>query len=755
MDSPLLFSSLPALFSLTLFLSAGLLFFVELMIAKMILPLLGGTPAVWNTCMMFFQAVLLAGYGYAHISGAKMNLSRQIVIHLAILVAACIVLPIAVPRWLAPPAEANPLGYVLFLLLISVGPPFFVLSGTAPLLQKWFAQTGHRSAADPYFLYSASNLGSMLALLGYPALIEPRFRLVEQSLSWTRGYIILAALTVLCAALTRKYATACPSPFSQGTAERCVLPVRVNWMERGRWILFAFVPSSLMLGVTTFLSTDVAAVPLFWVVPLSLYLLSFIIVFARVPDMVRQTAVFLLPLSLAALIFVDFSDIGLPKSTVFLFHLVNFFVFCMVCHGEIARTRPATAHLTEYYLWLSVGGALGGIFNSLAAPVIFKTILEYPVVLAVGAILLPVKARRETGGRLAWKEAALYVGVPVATILLAYWATVEQPDLGLAIYRLHDYIPIPVKTLESLLTYGLLVLPVLGLIFLKRPFLFGIGIAALLLTLIVSKDFTQDIVHRQRSFFGVLTVTRALDGTFISLTHGTTLHGKQWLNEFNRHEPVSYYHRTGPAGRVFSEFNGRKKKARIAVAGLGTGSLAAYAGAGQEIDFYEIDPAVKRIAADPAYFTFLSDCPAGWRVILGDARLTLAKAPPRHYGLIVVDAFSSDSIPVHLLTKEAVELYFSKLSEDGALLLHITNRYLNLAPVLARLADENGFADRICDDDGDYETGKDGSTWVLLARDERYFGGLAGDEVWKKIDPRKTAAVWTDDFSNILSVFKW
>jgi len=755
----LLFASLPVLFSLTLFLSAGLLFLVELMIAKMILPLLGGTPAVWNTCMMFFQAVLLAGYGYAHLSGTKANLSRQIMIHLGILVAACIVLPISIPRLWGPSAEGNPIGEILLLLLISVGPPFFVLSATAPLLQKWFAHTGHPSAKDPYFLYSASNLGSMLALMSYPTWMEPHFRLAEQSRSWALGYVLLVVLTVLCAALTRKYMAAC-LPEGDGKGENAgggcgADESPLTHKERSRWVLLAFVPSSLMLGVTTFLSTDVAAVPLFWVIPLSLYLLSFIIVFARVPAGVHGIAIFLLPVSLAAMIFVDVSGVGLPKWVIFIFHLANFFVYCMVCHGEIARTRPSTAHLTEYYLWLSVGGVLGGIFNSLVAPVIFNTVLEYPVILALGAMLLPVKTKEKAGARLHWKEAALYLGVPLAMILLAYWSTVDSPARGINLDRLLDFFHLQWKTLDTAITYGFLVLLAYGLVLLRKPFLFGIGIAALLLTIIVAKDFTRDIVHRERSFFGVLTVTRAFEGTFMSLTHGTTLHGKQWLNPYNRREPVSYYHRTGPAGQVFSEFSGSREKARIAVAGLGTGSLAAYAGPGQEIDFYEIDPAVKRISTNPAYFSFLSDCRARWKVILGDARVTMEKAPPHYYGIIVLDAFSSDSIPVHLLTREAVNLYFSKLNEDGVLLIHITNRYLNLAPVLAGLADESGFADRFCDDEEEYETGKDGSTWVLLARDENHFGGLSGNAAWKTIEPRKAAAVWTDDFSNILSAFKW
>lgn len=755
----LLFISSPVLFSFTLFLSAGLLFLIELIIAKMILPLLGGTPSVWNTCMMFFQVILLAGYGYAHISGTKARVSRQIVIHLAILIVACIVLPIAIPRQWTPSAEANPIGGILLLLLISIGPPFFVLSATAPLLQRWFARTGHPSAKDPYFLYSASNLGSMLALISYPTWIEPHFRLAEQSSSWSLGYVIILAFTVLCAVATRKYQSVCPSGEKDGEtnpAEACAGDVSpLTYAQCGRWILLAFVPSSLMLGVTTFLSTDVAAIPLFWVVPLSLYLLSFIVVFARVPAVVHTVAVLLFPFSIIALVFMNFSDIGIPKWVAFILHLLNFFLCCMVCHGEIARTRPATEHLTGFYLWLSVGGMLGGVFNSLIAPVIFSTVLEYPLILILGAILLPVRNQKSVLFLRHWMDALLYIAVPLALVLLTYGSTTQWHMVGANLSWLSDLLHIKSKTLDSTLSYGLPALVCLGLVFLRRPFLFGIGVAALMLTLVVAKDMNRDIVHRERSFFGVLTVTRDRDGSFMNLSHGTTLHGKQWLNPSNRSEPVSYYHRQGPVGEVFSKFSGKKKINRIAVTGLGTGSIAAYAGPGQEIDFYEIDPAVKRISTDPAFFSFLSECKARWKVVLGDARLTMEKAPPNYYGIIILDAFSSDSIPVHLLTKEAVNLYFSKLRKDGALLIHITNRYVNLAPVLAKLADENDFSDRLRDDNEDDEIGKDGSTWVLLARNENDLGGLSRSSNWKKIEPRSTASAWTDDFSNILSVFKW
>ncbi|MDP2840029.1 MAG: fused MFS/spermidine synthase, partial [Syntrophales bacterium] len=592
-----------------------------------------------------------------------------------------------------------------------------------------------------------------------PTLIEPNFRLVAQGRAWAIGYIVVLALTAFCAGVTRKYLPVCVSEDKgneKSEARACVADdSRLTYKERGWWVLLAFVPSSMMLGVTTFLSTDVAAIPLFWVIPLSLYLLSFIIVFARVPARVHRIMILLLPISIAALVFANFSDIGIPKWVIFIFHLVNFLFYCMVCHGEIARTRPATKHLTEFYLWISIGGVLGGIFNSLIAPVIFNTVLEYPMILVLGAMLLPVRNRNGLRPLTNWRNILLYLGVPLVLVLLTYWSTAKWHAGSINLSWLSDPMNVKPETLYLTIAYGFLVLFCYGLVFLKKPFLFGIGIASVLLTVVVSKDIKQNVVHRERSFFGVLTVTRDVNGRFMNLSHGTTLHGMQRLNPINRLEPVAYYHPKGPAGQVFSEFKGRKKKSRIAVTGLGTGSLAAYAGPGQEIDFYEIDQTVKKISTNPAYFSFLSECKARWKVILGDARLTMEKAPPHSYGIIILDAFSSDAIPVHLLTKEAVNLYFSKLRKDGVLLIHISNKYVNLAPVLAKLADESGLAGRLCDDEEDDEIGKYGTTWVLLARKETDFGGLSRSNAWKKIESRETVNVWTDDFSNILSVFKW
>ena len=754
----LVFASLPVLFSLTLFLSAVLLFLVELMIAKMILPLLGGTPAVWNTCMMFFQAMLLAGYGYAHLAGTKATIARQILIQLAILGLAWVALPIAVPRQWAPSAEGNPIGEILLLLLSSVGLPFFILSATAPLLQQWFARTRHPSAGDPYFLYSASNLGSMLALISYPTLVEPYVPLAGQSRSWTAGYLGVLVLTVLCAGATRMYPSICrpeDERHDKGAARTCAADdPGLTYRERCRWVLYAFVPSSLMLGVTTFLSTDIAAIPLFWVIPLALYLLSFIIVFARVPAMVHRMMVLLMPVSIGLLVFVNFSDIAIPKGAMFGVHLLTFFLVCMVCHGEVARTRPASRHLTEFYLWLSVGGMAGGVFNSLIAPLVFNAVFEYPLALILAALLLPVTTGNGQPGFSRGRLILLGLEIPIALVVVGYFLTENGILANGSVTRLSGLLNITATSLGAIGNYGIPALLCVGLVFLRKRFLFGIAIAVLLAAIVASKEFKRDIVYRERSFFGVLTVTRAIDGTFMNLAHGTTLHGKQWLNPYNRSEPLSYYHRQGPVGQVFAEFAG-KANARIAVTGLGTGTIAAYAGPGQEIDFYEIDPAVKGISTNPAYFSFLSDCRARWKVILGDARLTMAKAPPHSYGMIILDAFSSDSIPVHLLTREAMEMYVSKLSRDGILLVHITNRYVDLAPVVARLADELGLVDRLRDDEQDFEIGKDGSTWVLLARSEQHLGGLALDPDWKKIKRLGAVAAWTDDFSNILSVFKW
>ncbi|MDA8126243.1 MAG: hypothetical protein M0009_13780, partial [Deltaproteobacteria bacterium] len=593
MPQPLLFAALPALYSLTLFVSAGLLFAVELMIAKMILPLFGGTPAVWNTCMMFFQALLLAGYAYAHLSGTRLALNRQITIHLATLAVACIFLPVTVPRGLAPEAGGHPTSWIILLLTLSVGLPFFGLSATTPLLQKWFTRTGHPSARDPYFLYSASNLGSMLTLLGYPLWIEPQLRLVDQGRAWAVVYVVLLLLSLLCALSVRRYAPLCAltgEKENRAAGEECKdREAPLSHWQRIYWVLLAFVPSSLMLGVTTFLSTDVAAIPLFWVVPLALYLLSFILVFARIPPWVHRIAIGLMPAALAAVIFADFSALAIPKGVIFTLHLLNLFVCAMVCHGQMARTRPAASHLTEFYLWMSVGGVLGGVFNSLAAPILFETVFEYPLILAGAALLLPVRQKRGPGAGSRWFSGALYVAAPSALGLAAYWVTAKGNASAWDLAWIAARTALTPETLYGGLTCGGLLLACLGLLFFRRPLLFGAGIAAVLLTMVMAKDLKENILHRERSFFGVLTVARDSREHYTYLSHGTTLHGMQRTDPWWRHEPVAYYHPQGPAGQAFAELPGASRNSPIAVTGLGAGSMVYFAGPGQPIDFYEID----------------------------------------------------------------------------------------------------------------------------------------------------------------------
>lgn len=743
---------LPGLFSVALFMSAGLLFIVEPMIAKMILPILGGTPAVWNTCMMFFQAALLAGYAYAHLISGKLSFGRQVAVHIAVLVIACVFLPVGISKaWIR--FDVSPIWMVISLLFMSVSLPFFVLSSSAPLLQRWFAATGHKSANDPYFLYSASNLGSMLALLAYPTIIEPKLSLGGQSSMWTVGYILFALLTGLCAFFVNK--TACinaGTPVAEGDSTICVdTAMPPTMMQRVRWIVLAFIPSSLMLGVTTHFTTDIASIPLFWVVPLALYLLSFIIVFARLPFSMHKFMLRLLPLGVAALLFLIFSYLKPPMLAVFMLHLGTFFAVAMVCHGELAMSRPAVKYLTEFYLLMSVGGALGGIFNALIAPIVFRSVLEYPLVLALAGLVLHSSVLNQEAGSKKYSDLI----IPVLIGILAYWLMDKWPITDLDLSSFAKTLNVETGTLNTTLTYGIPALLCYAVSFIKKPARFGIAVMVFVGVWIATDKWGGDIIHRERSFFGVHTVINDADGRFRSLVHGTTLHGKQSRDPEYSQEPFTYFHRQGPIGQVFTEFSGPKAKKHIAVVGLGAGTLIAYGETGQKFTFYEIDPTVKKIAANPEYFTFFEKSSAEWQVILGDGRLRIEDAAPNGYDIIILDAFSSDAIPVHLLTKEALHLYLSKLRDDGILAFQITNKYVSLEPVLQRLANDAGLTALLQETGYDMEIMKYGSKWVLMARHTNAFGNLAHDERWKKLEGFAPARLWTDDFSNVLSFFNW
>lgn len=721
------------LFTATIFLNAGLLFLVQPMFSRMVLPYVGGTSAVWNTCMLFFQAALLAGYYYAHVAPRLLGVRRHAAVHVVLLAAAVLTLPVAVdPAW-APPAAANPVPALLALLAVSLGLPFFLLSAGSPLLQRWFSRTGHPAAGNPYFLYAASNLGSMIALLAYPLLLEPRLRLAGQGTAWTYGYVLLLLLLGACAAyLWRAAPRPAPGAAPVEAAGRPAPPL--PWRTRLHWAALAFVPSSLLLGVTTFLTTDIAAVPLLWILPLALYLLTFVVAFSDRPLLPHWLVLRAQPL-LVVPIFIAMALGAAAWPTALLpLHVAAFFVVALACHGELYRRRPHVEHLTGFYLWISVGGVLGGAFNVLVAPAAFSTVLEYPLAFVLAAALRPAPGTGSTR-----RERTLDALLPAAVAAAMVAVLLAAGEAHSLVVRL---------AIAS--TAGLAVFR-----FADRPLRFSLGLAGLLAAAMLAPG--TEHVLRVRSFFGVHTVTHN-DGYHV-LRHGSTVHGAQSLDSAERLEPLTYYLREGPVGQLFAGLPvGRGAARRVGVVGLGTGSVACYGNPGEQWTFFEIDPAVERIARDPRLFTFLRDCPADPQVVLGDARITLRQVRPGSFDLLVLDAFSSDAIPLHLLTREALDEYLRALAPGGAIAYHISNRHLTLEPVLARLAQHAGLASRMqthapaAGGDDDYRSS---SQWVVVARSEQDLGEIAADARWLPLKERDNVGLWTDDYANILGIMKW
>jgi hypothetical protein len=725
---------LQSLFALTLLVSACLLFVVQPMIAKMVLPLLGGSPSVWNTCMLFFQAALLAGYAYAHATTAWLGVRRQAALHAVLLLLPFIYLPLGLTEaWSSSvPVRGNPGYWLLGFLLVTVGLPFFVVSTTAPLLQRWFSCTDHPSARDPYFLYGASNVGSMIALLSYPFVVEPNIRLVRQSELWAVGYALLVVLIVACAAVIWKTAGVPPEVSDDTGCDRPgERPGIGQWL---RWVALAFIPSSLMLGVTVFITTDIAPIPLLWVIPLAIYLLTFILVFLKRPILPHRWMVRALPMIVVLLVLVM-----CLKTTQLFFvsvHLLALFSVGMVCHGELARQRPSARYLTAFYLAMSSGGLLGGIFNSLIAPIVFKSIVEYPLTLALACLACPSAARFAVKP----KDLVLDFVIPLALGAVLAGTIWRLPPSSPSFFVL-------IKLVFGLSAFLCFTLK-------DRPIRFALGIGTVLIISQLYLDEHGRVLRQDRNYFGVLRVTEDPGGIYRKLVHGNTVHGQQCLEPGRRGEPLTYYSRTGPIGQVLESFASSPTRPSVAVVGLGTGTLAAYATPGERWTFYEIDPAVERVARDPRLFTFLEDSRArSCDVVLGDARLRLRESPGHSYGLIILDAFSSDAIPMHLLTREAMRVYLAKLAGGGLIVFHISNRYFDLAPVVGALARDAALVSRVRYDmevtPEQFRHGKCASNWVVIAANEADLGGLAQDLRWREPNIRPEEAVWTDDFSNV------
>ena len=723
------------LFVVAVFLSAGLVFLVEPMAARMMLPFLGGSPAVWNTSLAFFQAALLAGYAYAHLLQRIIDVRRQMLVHLALLALAALTLPLAVSHLPGDPDPSHPVLWLLAELLLTLGAPFTLLSATAPLLQSWFARrvwSDHDGARarDAYPLYAASNLGSLLALAAYPLVVEPFATLTLQRHGWSLAFAVFLGL-VLVLRLTQRF-TAHPIAAS-ASDDRAAAPGPVDIV---RWVLLAAAPSSLMLGVTAHLTTDIASFPFLWVLPLALYLTTFIIAFSAQGLRNRGALLTVQFLTTGACVLV-LPVFGLGLGWQVTLALANFFVGALVCHLALADRRPDPRHLTSFYLWMSVGGGLGGAFNAFVAPVIFSNVVEYPLVL-----VLILAARPWKGWKLdREKWILLTLGLAASMVPAIATSLGGRPFLNGPAF--------------SSVVIAATVTAFATAVFLRdRGLWFTILMAALSLGLALIPTGRQEL-SVQRSFFGVLKVTDTGDpviGPVRLMFHGTTLHGAQALSSARQCQPLTYYAPQTGIGQTVVGVRAAHPHLRMGVVGLGVGALASYTRPGDAIDFFEIDPLVVREASNPQRFTYTTACARGAvRYVLGDARLTLNRLPPGRFDLLVIDAFSSDTVPAHLLTVEALKIYLARLQPDGVLLLHLTNRHLDLRdPVIAGLkaAGAKTLTQRSPAHPRSFIAYAATQT-VIASRSPAALARLAADPRWVDHDPGQTKP-WTDDYSNLI-----
>ena len=723
----------PGLYAATLFVSALLLFAVQPMFTKMILPRLGGAPAVWSVAMVFFQVALLLGYAYAHLLARTLRPLHAAFVHLAVLACASVTLPIGIADGFAAPPESGVVLWLFRLIAASIGLPFAALAASAPLLQSWFAATDHPRASNPYVLYAASNLGSFAALLAYPFLAEPLLTLRNQTWIWSIGYAVLTILVAaagLLAARGSRAETSVAAPISPA-------PTLAN---RLAWIMLAAIPAGLVIAVTAYVTTDVAAAPVLWVLPLALYLLTFVALFRDRPWVNDATVVRLVPFAVVPL---AISVLGGGKTfwlAVIVINLTAFLLLALLCHGALYRRRPEPARLTEFYLWVSFGGVLGGVFAGLVAPSVFSGTYEYPILIAAALLALP--------GTIGDWRIFLRDAGPVLVITAAIAAIGCVYDVRL-----------PSST-ETAFQVALVGLAALMLLQRHRPArFFGLVVLAFLATELWRPGFAR--IEVVRSFFGVHQVVEAEgpNGRYHVLFHGTTIHGAERIRDatgtpvVGRPEPLTYFYFGGPISEAIAAARSAQGGLKqVAVIGLGTGSLVCHRKDGEAWTFFEIDPAVVRIARDPHLFRFMSECGQNPPVVLGDARLTFA-ASTQQYDLVVLDAFSSDAIPIHLLTREALAGYLSRLSPHGVLLFHISNRHLDLHPVVAAEAAMEGLTviakrdDRANDFLVDYRSN---ALVAVLARNAADLGALPNRPGWVWIRTDRVPA-WTDDYSDVLS----
>jgi hypothetical protein len=699
----------------------------------MALPLLGGAPNVWNSAMVVYQVLLLAGYGYAH-ALSRFALRRQVVAHLLLLLLAALTLPITLAQ-LAAPASGWEVLWVPLLLLATIGPVFLVMSAQAPLMQRWYAADPR--AGPPWALYAASNLGSFAGLIAYPLLAEPLLSIHMQSWAWSLGYAVLFVFVALSA--WSRWSL----PEAGVLGEVVKDDDAIGWRRILMWLALSAVPSGLLLSTTTHLTTDVFAMPLLWVIPLGLYLLSFVVAFSDRRGLADAIALVTPALVLFAGSYGMISA-SAGTMTVAVGTLVLLFVIAVALHGRMYDLRPGTSRLTFFYLVMSAGGALGGAFTALLAPTVFDWVWEHPVLILAAALLLPLPPRldwtRLGGLDKGMSHIALAVLIVIG-LLLAMQLTALVDEPGTRLFQL--------LVLMMLTAIGLLLLP------------WRWAYAGLLLALMLAQGGIQTMRgtvdgYRTRSYFGIYSVYDDHVEGLRLLVHGTTLHGKQWLDPAMSRRPTTYYGDTSGVGLVMEASPAMfGPRARIGVVGLGAGTLACRHKPGQSWTFFEIDPAVARFSHE-GVFTFVRSCAPDARIVLGDARLELEAMPARSFDLLAVDAFSSDAIPLHLLTEEAVGVYERALSRDGVLLIHISNNYIDLEPVLSAIAAKRGLVAAIRQDSPS-ERATTASSWVVLAHDPARLAQLQAvgrKLVWEPLAPAQGPA-WTDDHASVLPYIRW
>ena len=723
-------------YTFAIFVSALLLFSVQPLFTKMVLPRLGGSTAVWSVAMVFFQSLLLAGYAYAHYLMQLRNRLIPVAVHLVLLVIALLTLPLSIANgWGEPPTS----GYAFWLLglfAVSIGLPFFALAANNPLLQAWFVRTGHPSGPDPYFLYASSNIGSFLALLSYPVLLEPMFTLRAQNMIWTGGYALLIVLIASCGVLLLR------SPAVAGVDLDDAEAPAPPWILRARWIFLAAVPSGLLIAVTAHISTDVAAAPLLWVLPLSLYLLTWVLVFQSHPLLPHKWMLMAQPLAITGVIVL--LAVGGEQNLLLTLggHQLCFFVIAMACHGELARTRPAAKYLTGFYVALSFGGMVGGFFAGLLAPFIFSWIAEYPILLALAALCRPPGGEERFPRWSSWYWPFLAV---LAVVLIAPSWSNGKIMSWLVAHRV--WVAAAVGALSALLALGLNA---------NRWKIFATVAVALVLIRAYPAD--EGRVETVRSFFGVHKIVVTPRGRYHVLMHGTTIHGAEKFRNNDgtpvtgRPEAITYYHRDGGIGQAIAAVRERKGgPIRVAVIGLGAGTLTCASEPGENWKFFEIDQTMVDTARDPKYFTYIQNCEPDLKPVIGDARLTFAKEPDGLYDLIIVDAYSSDAIPIHLATVEAMKIYKDKLAPQGAVVMHVSNRHLELSSVVVGIAEENDLKSWVYSEDSNRDNEYIFATSVVVsAREEADVGKLASSENWTLDEADENQRVWTDDYSNVL-----